>query len=86
MTPVEQIVEKALKLQALMAVNHPTMPVLLRDIHTQLKADPEVVTLLDETTINLIVRGLMKQTGIEIATAVAKSKTKSVKQITLADL
>lgn len=86
MTPVEQMKERALKLQSLIALNHPTMPVLLREIHTQIKADPELVTLADEETINLIVRGLIKQTGVEIATAVAKSKTKSVKQITLADL
>lgn len=74
MTPVEQITERALKLQELIASNHPTMPVLLRDIWTQLKADPECVTLLSEETAHLIVNGLIKQTGVEVSQAIMKSK------------
>lgn len=83
MTPVEQITERALKLQELIAVNHPTMPVLLRDIWTQLKADPAVVTLLSEETAHLIVNGLIKQTGVEVAATIMKSKApgKTIKDI-----
>lgn len=74
MTPVEQIREKALHLQTLIAQSHPTMPVLLRDIWVQLKADPAVITLLSEETVHLIVNGLIKQTGVEVAATIMKSK------------
>ena len=86
MTPVEQIQEQALKLeQALLAAN-PQMPLLLRQIHTQLKTDPENVTLLDEDSIARIVKGLTKQTQTEIATIAMASKKTSLKNLTLNDL
>lgn len=65
---------------------HPRLPVLLRDIHTQLLKDPDQVTLLSEEDIRLIVTGLKQQTKTEIATSALKSKTKSAKKITLEDL
>lgn len=86
MTPTEQIQEQALKLeQALLAAN-PQMPLLLRQIHTQLKADPEIVTLLDEESIARIVKGLVRQTQTEIATIAMASKKTSLKNLTLNDL
>ena len=86
MTPAQQLSEKVLDLQSRLLAAHPTMPVLLREIHTQLRNDPELVTTLAEEEISIIVQGLMKQTQTEIATAVLKSKTKSTKSIGLADL
>lgn len=81
MTPVEQIKERALKLQELIAASHPTMPVLLRDIWTQLKADPEIVTLMSEEDVHLIVNGLVKQTSVDIATTIMRSKKSTVKDV-----
>jgi hypothetical protein len=88
MSPYEQIQEKITRLQDAMLASHPMMPSLLREIHTALKADPEVVTLLQEPEILVIVNGLKAQTKVEIATSVMKSKstTKALKNITLAEL
>lgn len=64
--------EKVARLQEALLSSHPSMPVLLRDIHTHLRKDPEIVTLLTEDEIGCIVNGLKKQTQTEIVTAPAK--------------
>ena len=64
---------------------HPLMPVLLREIHTVLRAQPDNVTLLSEEEIKIIVNGLMKQTSVVFSAKILTSK-KSAKSITLADL
>jgi hypothetical protein len=51
---------------------HPTMPVLLKQIHTHLRNDPELVTTLDEEGIGIIVRGLQIQTKTELVTQAVK--------------
>lgn len=83
-----QTKEKIVSLQEALLASSPKMPVLLREIHTTLKADPEVVTLLDESDIAVIVNGLKKQTQTELATATLKSKssTKSLKNISVDQL
>ena len=82
-----QVLEQITALQSALLNAHPTMPVLLREIHKVLKADPEVVTLLNEEQIGVIVNGLSKQTQTTIATSLATKKTgKSIKSIGLADL
>ena len=86
MNIADQIKEKVLALQEALLSQHPTMPSLLRDIHTNLKANPDVVTLLTEEEVGVIVNGLKRQTATEIATAALKTKTKSVKSISLSDL
>lgn len=87
MTPAEQLQEKVGKLQESLLANHPSMPVLLRDIHNQLKQDPEIVTILSEEMIGIIVQGLMKQTNTQIMASVAKKGTgKALKNTTVADL
>jgi hypothetical protein len=59
---------------------HPTMPVLLMQIHKQLRADPELVTTLDEDGIGIIVKGLQIQTKTELVSVVVKeSKSKKNK-------
>lgn len=75
--------EKVAALQEALLTAHPTLPVLLRTIHTQLRADPELVTTLTEDEIGILVNGLKKQTNTEIATAVvkeAKTGTASIKK------
>ena len=86
MNIADQIKEKVLSLQEALLSQHPTMPSLLRDIHTNLKANPDVVTLLTEDEVGVIVNGLKRQTATEIATTTLKTKTKAVKSISLADL
>lgn len=69
---VFEIKEKIAKLQETILASHPTLPVLLRQIHTQLRTDPELVSCLEEEEIGIIVNGLKKQTNTEIATAATK--------------
>lgn len=64
--------EKCAELQNLLLSKHPRMPVLLREIHTALRQQPENVTLLSEEDIAIVVNGLKVQTGVEFAAAVAK--------------
>lgn len=68
--------EKVASLEASLLSAHPTMPTLLREIHTALRAQPENVTLLSEEEISVLVRGLQKQTGVFLAESVAKSAKK----------
>lgn len=82
-----QVKEAIQDLKSKLLSAHPEMPVLLRKIHQTLKADPEVVTLLDEEEIEVIVNGLSKQTQTTIATSLATKRTgKSLKSIGVSDL
>jgi hypothetical protein len=74
-----QLHEKVQALQDALLHKHPTMPVLLREIHTALKKQPENVTLLSEEEIKVIVNGLEKQTNIALIESVTKAKTPSTK-------
>lgn len=80
-----QVREKILSLQDALTTAHPRMPTLLREIHTSLKSDPAVVTLLSEEEIATVVSGLQQQTKTILAASVVKksSQTKSIKKITL---
>jgi hypothetical protein len=82
----EQVTEKILSLQSALLSQHPQLPILLREIHTTLKENPDCVTLLTDEEVGVIVNGLKKQTATEIATVALKSKTKSLKTIGLEDL
>lgn len=59
---------------------HPTMPVLLKQIHTQLRNDPELVTTLDEDAIGIIVKGLQVQTKTELVQQVIKDTSSGRKK------
>jgi hypothetical protein len=79
--------EQIATLQARILEAHPTLPLVLREIHKTLQADPEVVTLLTEEEIGIIVNGLSKQTQTTIATSLATKRTgKTIKSIGVADL
>ena len=86
MTPAEQLKESVLSLQNQLLAANPAMPQLLRAIHTQLRADPALVTTMDEADIGILVQGLSKQQSTIIATSIAKSKTKSIKSLGIGDL
>ena len=65
----------------------PNMPTLLRDIHQNLKQDPEIVTLLSPEQVSIIVSGLSKQTQTTIISSVISgSKGKSLKKISVDDI
>lgn len=89
MTPHEQIQEKILSLQNALLEKHPQMPVLLREIHTTLKNDPAIVTLMSEDEIAIIVSGLKAQTSTQIlvgATKTSAAKTKALSKVATSDL
>lgn len=71
-----EVREKLARLEQLLLDKAPGLPTLLRDIHKQLKADPDVVTILTEDECNILVNGLMQQTKTTISTAVMKRKPK----------
>jgi hypothetical protein len=76
---------KIAELQDAILQVHPKLPILLKEIHTILKNDPAVVTVLDETEIASIVNGLKLQTKTEITASALKKKT-SLKSVGLGDL
>ena len=82
------IKEKLAMLDDSLKENLPNMATILRDIHTQLKDDPDTVTLLSEEECNILVEGLKAKTQTVIATAALKSSKakKALKKTTLEDL
>lgn len=82
-----QIREKLAQLQDQLENNVPGIANLLRDIHREIKRDPDVATILTEDECVILVNGLKKQTASEIATTAAKKKPKkALKNMTTADL
>jgi len=89
MNPGFEIKEKMLALSGALLNDHPRVPVLLREIHTHLRADPAIVTLLPEEDIAIIVQGLARQTGVELANAGAKKPSVAkagLKNLTIDDI
>jgi len=85
MTPAEQVKAQIITLQEKLLAQAPDMPLLLRDIHNQLKKDPEIVTLISEDEVCAIVSGLKKQTATEIITAASKSKKAAKPKVNILD-
>jgi hypothetical protein len=86
LTDAEILKEKVLALSSAILAKHPTMPTLLREIHTTILKYPEQVTLLNESDIGIIVSGLQLQTGTTLAASVskpaaAKSVAAKIKQL-----
>lgn len=89
MTPHEQIKEKILSLETALKEQNPRFSTLLREIHTNLKNDPAVVTLMSEEEIAVIVSGLKSQTMTNIVTSQTKPNAaakKALSKVTLEDL
>lgn len=86
-TQAYQIKEKLLELEASLLTATPNMPTLLRTIHSQLKKDPDLVTILTEEECAILVNGLKKQTATAIATvAPKKASKKAMSKLTVDDL
>jgi len=87
MTPHEIISIKIQELYDAVQSTLPNMPTLLREIHSNLKQDPEIVTLLTPEQVSIIVSGLSKQTQTTITTSILTgSKGKSLKKISVDDI
>lgn len=85
LTQHDLIIGKISELQEKLLSNHPQMPLLLREIHSTLKENPAVVTLLrEEEDIQVIVQGLEKQTNTYLVQAMTASKSGSAKNKALA--
>lgn len=69
-------------LQDAIHTQHPTMPVLLMQIHKQLRTDPELVTLLNEDAIGVVVKGLQIHTKTELVSQVMKETKPGRKKAT----
>ena len=83
----EQLKDKIAEIATTLETSAPGLPALLRTIHTQLKKDPELVTLLSDEDCSTLVNGLKAHTRIELACSAMKSKPKtSLKQTSIADL
>ena len=74
-----ELFDKVSALQEALLSRHPSMPGLLREIHSVLRSQPENVTLLNEYQISIIVNGLKEQTGVVFAKAAMSSGTKGLK-------
>lgn len=88
---VLEIKSKIAEMNSLLLSAHPSMPVLLRDIHSQLRRDPELVTIITEEEIGMIVNGLKKQTATELVTQTVKASKsaatkKAIAKLTVDDL
>lgn len=82
-----QVREKLAALEEALTAKTPGMPTLLREIHRELKADPDVVTILSPQECSILVKGLKQQTSVTIATNVAAAKPKkALKNLTVGDL
>lgn len=84
-TEITNIKMKIADLEQSILAAHPRLPLLLKDIHSILKADPTNVTLLSEEDIGILVSGLKRQTQTEIAATASKKKV-SLKTTSVDDL
>ena len=76
-----QLQQSVLALQESILSQHPKLPVLLKEIHDALAAQPENVTLASEEEIAIIVQGLKIQTGVEFAASATKSPAAAKSQV-----
>jgi len=87
MTPHESMSLKIAELAASVQATLPNMPTLLRDIHSILKNDSDLVSILTPEEIGVIVSGLSKQTQTTITTSVLSGgKGKSLKKVSIDDI
>lgn len=87
MTPNEQLAEQIAELDSRIKSLNPSLPTLLKEIHTRIRSDPALCSTLSDEEIAVVVQGLKRQTNTEIATAVSsKGKGKSLKSISVMDL
>jgi len=83
----EQLQGKIAEMSEILENSAPGLPTLLRTIHSQLKKDPNLVTILTDEECSVLVKGLKEHTKIELACVAIKSKPRvALKNTTVADL
>jgi len=83
----EQLQGKIAEMSEILENSAPGLPTLLRTIHSQLKKDPDLVTILTDEECSVLVKGLKEHTKIELACVAIKSKPRvALKNTTVADL
>ena len=91
LTPQQfSVVEKIEELKQMLLTNDPAMERLLKQIHTAVHKDPELVHFLKPEQIGAIVSGCMYVTKVVIVTTATKKATtasgKKLSQLTLDDI
>jgi len=71
-----EIQQNISELQTALMTAHPEMNQLLRKIHSKLKADPAVVTLLTEDEIAQVIAGLKEVTNVSFVSSAKTPKAK----------
>lgn len=82
---VAEVKSKIAELSAALLAASPTMPLLLREIHTQVRKDPELITIISEEEIGIIVNGLKVHTNTELLSTAVKAASKKTK-VTIDDI
>ena len=87
---LDELLEKLGSLEQALKQQHPAMESLLKTIHKNLSADPELVHLLKPEQRAVIFAGLQQKTKTYIVDETVKSsmsgKSKSLKNVSLDDL
>lgn len=83
MNIADQVREKLLELEAAMVARVPELSSLLKIIHSQLKKDPEIVTILSEAECKILVSGLKEHTHTEFANKALKAKAKKASSMVI---
>lgn len=83
---VLEVKSKITELNGMLLAAHPTMPVLLREIHNHLRRDPELVTIISEEEIGVIVNGLKQQTKTALVTQAVKTTKTTAGKAAIAKL
>lgn len=86
MTNLEQVQDRILELQTAIETAIPGYTTILRSLHTTLKNDPDIVTMLTAEEVGIIVSGLSKHKGIVIAKTLSAASKKKVAAMSLMDL
>ena len=83
----EQLTSKIQEIDITLNQSLPGLAGLLRTIHTQIKKDPDLVTILSDEECSVLVRGLKEHTKIELACAAIKgAPRKALSKTTVSDL
>lgn len=91
LTPQQYIVvEKIEMIKSLLQQQNPMMETLLKQVHTALKRDPELIHFLQPDQIGAVVKGCMEVAKVVIVAASVKKTTtvagKKLSQLTLSDI
>lgn len=79
---------KLVELEDALINAHPKLPTLLKEIHSRLRSDADVVSMLEPSQIGVVVTALRKFQGIELLQKATKSKTvkANLKNVSVDDL